>query len=230
VTTIFTRIINHEIPATFVWRDERCVAFLSINPLAHGHTLVVPIEEVDHWVDAPPPLVAHLFEVTHVIGSALERAFDPARVGVLGGSYGGFMTTWLLARTDRFAAGCSERAVNNLLSEEWSSDEGGHFCRELGLSHLDDPDEYLRMSPVTYVRGITAPILILHSEQDLRCHPEQADALFTALRLLGHPDVEYWRFPGEGHELSRSGSPAHRIRRAELINAFFERTIGGGPR
>ena len=166
-----------------------------------------------------------------VVDATLERwpCFDPARVGVLGGSYGGFMTSWLLARTDRFAAGCSERAVNNLLSEEWSSDMAGTFHRELGVSHLEEPDEYLRMSPVTYARDLTAPILILHSEHDLRCHPEQADALFTALRLLGHPDVEYWRFPGEGHELSRSGSPFHRVRRAELINAFFERAIGSGP-
>ncbi len=166
------------------------------------------------------------------LDAALGRwpAFDPERVGVLGGSYGGFMTTWLLARTDRFAAGCSERAVNNLLSEEWSSDVGGSFHRELGITHLDDPDEYVRMSPVTYVRDLTAPILILHSENDLRCPTEQADALFTALRMLRHPDVEYWRFPGEGHEMSRSGAPAHRIRRAELINAFFERTLGSGPR
>ena len=87
MTTIFTRIINHEVPATFVWRDEWCVAFLSINPLAHGHTLIVPVEEIDHWVDAAPPLVAHLFEVTHAIGSAQERAFDPARVGVIIAGY-----------------------------------------------------------------------------------------------------------------------------------------------
>ena len=85
--TIFTRIIDGEIPGTFVWRDEQCVAFLSINPLAHGHTLIVPVEEVDHWVDATPALVTHLFEVTHTIGSALERAFDPARVGVIIAGY-----------------------------------------------------------------------------------------------------------------------------------------------
>jgi len=87
VVTIFSRIINHEIPGTFVWRDEQCVAFLSINPLAHGHTLIVPIAEIDHWVDASTALVAHLFAVTHAIVSAQERAFDPARVGVIIAGY-----------------------------------------------------------------------------------------------------------------------------------------------
>lgn len=87
MATIFTRIIDGEIPGTFVWRDERCVAFMSINPMAHGHTLVVPIEEVDHWVDAPPDLAAHLFEVTRIIGTAQQRAFSPERVGVIIAGY-----------------------------------------------------------------------------------------------------------------------------------------------
>ena len=76
-----------DLPGTFVWRDARCVAFLSINPLAHGHTLVVPIEEVEHWVDASPDLVAHLFEVTRVIGIAQHRAFGCERVGVIIAGY-----------------------------------------------------------------------------------------------------------------------------------------------
>jgi dipeptidyl aminopeptidase/acylaminoacyl peptidase len=166
-------------------------------------------------------------DILAVLDATLERwqEADSARVGVHGGSYGGFMTSWLLARTDRFAAGCSERAVNNLLSEEWSSDVGGWFRAELGVSHLEHADEYLRMSPASYASDITAPILIIHSESDLRCHIEQADALFVALRQLRHPDVEYWRFPGESHELSRSGAPKHRIRRAELIVDFFTRTL-----
>ena len=87
MTTIFTKIIAGEIPGTFVWRDEHCVAFLSINPMAHGHTLVVPIEEVDHWVDAPPELTAHLFEVTRVIGVAQRAAFGCERVGVILAGY-----------------------------------------------------------------------------------------------------------------------------------------------
>lgn len=87
MATIFTRIIDGEIPGTFVWRDERCVVFMSINPMAHGHALVVPIEEVDHWVDASPELTAHLFEVTRIIAQAQQRAFSPERVGVIIAGY-----------------------------------------------------------------------------------------------------------------------------------------------
>jgi histidine triad (HIT) family protein len=87
MATIFTRIINGEIPGTFVWRDDLCVAFMSINPMATGHTLVVPIEEIDHWVDASAGLVAHLFEVTRRIGIAQEAAFSCDRVGVIIAGY-----------------------------------------------------------------------------------------------------------------------------------------------
>ncbi len=87
MTTIFTRIIAGEIPGTFVWRDDRCVAFLSVNPMAHGHTLVVPIEEVDHWIDASPDLTAHLFSVVREIGVAQHAAFACERVGVIVAGY-----------------------------------------------------------------------------------------------------------------------------------------------
>ena len=85
--TIFTRIIDGDIPGTFVWRDERCVVFMSINPMAPGHALVVPIEEIDHWVDAPPDLTAHLFEVAHRIGRAQAAAFDCEKVGMIIAGY-----------------------------------------------------------------------------------------------------------------------------------------------
>lgn len=87
MSTIFSRIIDGDIPGTFVWRDEHCVVFMSINPMAHGHALVVPIEEVDHWVDASPTLTAHLFEVTRVIGVAQRAAFGCERVGVIIAGY-----------------------------------------------------------------------------------------------------------------------------------------------
>lgn len=81
--TIFTKIIEGEIPGTFVWRDPQCVAFMSINPLRDGHVLVVPIEEVDHWLDCPPDLRDHLMEVSQTIGRALDRAYHPAKVGLM---------------------------------------------------------------------------------------------------------------------------------------------------
>ena len=83
MATLFTRIINGELPGRFVWRDERCVAFLSIHPLRPGHTLVVTRDEVDHWIDLPPDLAAHVMQVAHAIGQALQHGFRPARVGLM---------------------------------------------------------------------------------------------------------------------------------------------------
>jgi len=85
--TVFTRIIRGEIPGTFVYRDDLCVVFMSINPMATGHALVVPIEEVDHWVDCSPSLAAHLFDVSHRIGRAQQAAFQCDRVGLIIAGY-----------------------------------------------------------------------------------------------------------------------------------------------
>lgn len=85
--TIFTRILNGDIPGTFVYRDELCAAFMSINPLTDGHVLVIPIEEVDHWVDLPPSLSQHLFAVSHRISRALNHAFPCERVGMIIAGY-----------------------------------------------------------------------------------------------------------------------------------------------
>ena len=87
MTTIFTRIINREIPGTFVLEDDLCVAFLSINPLADGHVLVIPREEVDHWIDLDAGLAAHLFEVSHRISRALSSAFPCERIGMIIAGY-----------------------------------------------------------------------------------------------------------------------------------------------
>ncbi len=84
---VFARIIAGELPGAFVWRDERCVAFMSINPIATGHTLVVPVEEIDHWLDADADLVARLFDVTRIIGLAQREAFDCQRIGVIVAGY-----------------------------------------------------------------------------------------------------------------------------------------------
>lgn len=81
--TLFTKIIDGEIPGRFVWRDDEVVAFLTINPITVGHTLVVPIAEIDHWLDLPPSLAAHCTEVGQVVGQAQMAAFSPTRVGLV---------------------------------------------------------------------------------------------------------------------------------------------------
>ena len=83
MATIFTKIIDGEIPGTFVWRDHECVGFMSVNPLRAGHTLVVPRQEVDHWLDCPPALRDHLMEVAQTIGRAIDAVHEPQKVGLM---------------------------------------------------------------------------------------------------------------------------------------------------
>lgn len=83
MATVFTKIINGEIPGTFVWRDDRCVAFMSINPLRAGHVLVVPIEEIDHWIDCPDDLRDHLMEVSQTIGKAMHKVYGSEKIGMM---------------------------------------------------------------------------------------------------------------------------------------------------
>lgn len=83
MASVFSRIISGELPARFVWKDDRAVAFLSINPLKPGHTLLVPREEIDHWLDLPPSLAAHLMDVGQKIGRGIQRAYTPLKVGML---------------------------------------------------------------------------------------------------------------------------------------------------
>jgi dipeptidyl aminopeptidase/acylaminoacyl peptidase len=165
-------------------------------------------------------------DVMAVIEEAVRRFdfVDGDRLGVIGGSYGGYMTSWIIGHTDRFKAASSERAVNDVLHLEHDSDIAGVFRDYVGVTHIDDPEPYLRQSPIRYVHDMHTPLLILHSEHDLRCPISQADELFVALRLLQR-DVEMVRFPGEGHELSRSGAPLHRVQRAEIIVDFFTRRL-----
>jgi dipeptidyl aminopeptidase/acylaminoacyl peptidase len=162
-------------------------------------------------------------DVLAVLDTALDRYdfCDADRVGMLGGSYGGYMATWLAGHHgERFRAFCSERAVNNAVALELSSDISTAFHSIHGVSHLQAPEEYRRMSPITAVDNIDAPMLIIHSEEDWRCPIGQAEELWVALKLLGK-DVDFYRFPGENHELSRAGSPIHRVQRAEIILDWF---------
>jgi dipeptidyl aminopeptidase/acylaminoacyl peptidase len=164
-----------------------------------------------------------------VTDEALKRYdfCDPDRLGVLGGSYGGYMTSWIVSHNDRFHAACSERAVNNFLTEGGSADIGWAFKGEVGAHWFEAPDVYLKLSPSTYAENITTPLLILHSENDLRCPVAHAEDLFAILRLLKR-EVEMVRFPAESHELTRSGSPVHREMRFEVILDWFARYLQPG--
>ncbi len=178
---------------------------------AHGRAVIGALGTVD--VD----------DVLALLDAATARPECAAsRVGVMGGSYGGFMTSWLCSHAKgRFTAAISERAVNAWDSFAGSSDIGYYFARAyVG----DDRDSQWRTSPLAYADEVDVPLLIIHSEHDWRCPIEQGQRLFVALEQRGAP-VEMLLFPGEGHELSRSGVPMHRKQRFDAILDWWSRYL-----
>ncbi len=140
---------------------------------------------------------------------------DAGKTAVMGGSYGGYMTNWITGHTDRFGVAVTDRSICNLVSFNGTSDIAPRFWHdELGLEFIRsaDIDSLWDMSPLKYVENVRTPTLIIHSEEDLRCPIEQAEQWFTALKLLG-TETRFVRFPGETHELSRSGRPDRRVAR-----------------
>jgi dipeptidyl aminopeptidase/acylaminoacyl peptidase len=161
------------------------------------------------------------------LDEALRRYdfIDSERLGVMGGSYGGFLTSWTVGHTDRFKAACSERAVNNTYTLFGTSDIGHSFSEaQSGFLPWDNMQWYIDHSPLTYAKDISTPLLIMHSESDLRCPIEQAEQLFVALKKQRKP-VVFVRFPDEDHELSRSGRPRHRLERLHIILDWFTRYL-----
>ncbi|SHG14531.1 S9 family peptidase [Streptoalloteichus hindustanus] len=167
-------------------------------------------------------------DVLALLNAALERPeCDAERVGVMGGSYGGLLTTWLAAHHGhRFRAAWSERAVNAWDSFRGSSDIGWWFA---DAYCGPDPEAQRAMSPLTHAHRIDLPFAVVHSESDWRCPVEQAQRLFVALRLNGVA-AELVLFPGEGHELTRSGRPRHRRQRFDLVLEWWERHLVGPGR
>jgi dipeptidyl aminopeptidase/acylaminoacyl peptidase len=165
-------------------------------------------------------------DVMAVVDEALKRFefVDPDRLGVMGGSYGGYMTSWIVGHTDRFQVGISERAVNEIIGEGGSSDIAIWWKAVTGAHYWEEPEAMRKLSPATYAKDITTPLLIVHSENDLRCPVGQGEDLFTRLRAMKR-EVEFVRFPAEGHELSRSGSPFHRVKRFEIILDWLGRYL-----
>jgi dipeptidyl aminopeptidase/acylaminoacyl peptidase len=159
-------------------------------------------------------------------GALAQGTFDTARIGAAGGSYGGFMTSWLLGHSDRFAAGVSMRAVNDFVSMVGASDLGWFLERELDARFADDAGQRLfDGSPMRAAKAIAVPLLVEHSERDFRCPIDQAEQLFTILRRMGRLSTEFVRFADTGHELSRSGKPRSRVLRLRAIAQWFIRHL-----
>ena len=153
-------------------------------------------------------------------------AIDPKRVCETGGSYGGFMTNWIIGHTDRFCACASQRSISNWLSFCGVSDIGSYFAPDQTAGDLyDDPAALWTQSPLKYAKNVKTPTLFIHSDEDYRCPLEQGLQMYSALVDRGVP-ARLCLFHGENHELSRSGKPLHRLRRLKEITDWFDTYSG----
>ena len=147
---------------------------------------------------------------------------DKSRVGVTGGSYGGFMTNWIIGHTHRFAAAASQRSISNWISMEGTSDIGPYFgMDQAGGNAWENFEQAWWHSPLKYADKCTTPTLFIHSDEDYRCWMVEAYQMFSALKVHG-VESRICLFHGENHELSRSGKPEHRIRRLKEITEWFD--------
>lgn len=149
---------------------------------------------------------------------------DKEKLGVTGGSYGGFMTNWIVGHTDRFKAAVTQRSISNWISFYGVSDIGYYFTEWQIQADLSDIQTLWKHSPLAYVEHINTPLLILHGEKDYRCPIEQAEQLFIALKRKGK-ETKFIRFPEANHELSRSGKPSLRISRLTYITDWFNQYL-----
>ncbi|MET0862665.1 MAG: S9 family peptidase, partial [Microbacterium sp.] len=152
---------------------------------------------------------------------AADARLDGSRVGIMGGSYGGYLTAWVIAHDRRFAGAIVERGFLDPTSFQGTSDIGSFFGDEYVGT---DPEAIARQSPMAVVGQVTTPTLVIHSELDFRCPLEQATRYYSALKRQG-TEAELLVFPGENHELTRSGQPRHRIERFAAVLDWWERLL-----
>ena len=162
-----------------------------------------------------------LMEFTDVVLAKYPQ-IDPTRVGMTGGSYGGFMANWIVGHTDRFAAVASQRSISNFISKCLTTDIGYyHNLSAVQSDPWNSPEEMWNRSPLKYADKCKTPTLFIQSDEDYRCWMADALQMFTALRMHGVP-TRVCLFHGENHELSRSGKPKHRVRRLKEITNWFD--------
>lgn len=155
---------------------------------------------------------------------AQESWIDSERLGVTGGSYGGFMTNWIVSHTTRFKAAVTQRSISNWISFFGVSDVGYYLTDWQINAGMQDVEKLWEHSPLKYANAIETPLLILHSEKDFRCPIEQAEQLFITLKA-GNKVTEFVRFPDSDHNLSRMGKPNLRVARLEEIIGWFVRYL-----
>jgi len=151
---------------------------------------------------------------------------DPKRLGVIGISYGGYMTNWAITHTNRFKAACSEGSISNVHTQFGTSDIGHIWdvAESGGRLPWEDPAWYIEHSPLTHVRNVETPLLLIHAEDDLRCPIDQAEQFFVALKKL-RKDVTFVRFSGESHTFAALGRPRHRVERHRIILDWFGKKL-----
>lgn len=192
-------------------------AVLYINPrgsLGYGQTFANAVRGDNGGKDYE--------DIMDAVNYALDQFddIDPNRLGVTGGSYGGFLTNWIIGHTNRFKAAVTQRPISNWISMYGVSDEGYYLLETQLQVGLQNFEELWRNSPLAYVDQMETPLLILHGEQDLRCPIEQSEQLFIALKRQ-RKTVKFIRFPESNHDVSKSGKPSLRIRHYEYISDWF---------
>jgi dipeptidyl aminopeptidase/acylaminoacyl peptidase len=210
-----------------MWHEWQVLAargyvVLACNPRGsdgYGHDFRATLKK--HWGEADlPDLMAGVDE-------AIARGYaDPERLVITGGSYGGFMTAWVIGHDDRFKAAVAQRGVYDLSGFYSTSDIPLLTEWEFDAAPWQDPDLLWKYSPLAHVAKIHTPLLLIHSENDFRAPIPTAEGLFVALRRLER-EVQMVRYPRDGHELSRSGEPKHRVDRLERIADWFDRYVQG---
>ena len=176
----------------------------------------------------PGPMADVLGSIDAIVA---DRLADPDRLGVTGGSYGGYLTTWIVAHDQRFRAAMTCRSVGDMATLFLTGDiSGGDWAKvEFGRTPWEDPAYFHEISPLSYAPNIRTPLLIQHSEKDIRTTIAQAEALFTVLRSLRRP-VRLLRVPDETHELTRSGTPFRRVENIVQVRAWFDYFLLKGGR
>jgi dipeptidyl aminopeptidase/acylaminoacyl peptidase len=194
------------------------ISVLASNPRgSEGYGEAFNRANLGDWGDGPMADV-----VAGVDQAVADGLADPDRLGVTGGSYGGYLTNWIVGRTDRFKAALTARSVVDMRMLFLTGDiSGGEWARlEFGKLPWEDPAYYYSISPISLAENMHTPLLIQHAAQDLRCTVGQAESLFSVLRSLKRP-VRFMRVPDESHELTRGGAPFRRAENLVQVRDWF---------